>query len=578
MTQARTLGDFFLKSEHRFPDRKLIHGFFDGKKIELTYQETLLRVHAAATQMSELGLKRGDHLVCYAEEMIPSILMVLASAIIGVIPVPLSPLFSVELLSRLMAQVGAKEVFSTPDRLDALLEKSIRPLCLRLRENEKGDAKWIDLFIQDKSNPRSIEKARKWANENLKTLTSEDPYLIIPTSGTTGTPKLIVRPHRTLINYARIAMLGRNANSAPPQRILMVAALTHGFGSSLLAPAMALGAELAVTSRIDLNASLEEVRALDPTFIAVTPRVLRSFHRQHLARGGKEEERLFGPNAKALWSGGSSPDVHLLKAMKGQGLEIYEFYGSGEVSIIVLTPPDGWKEGFVGKAVEGVELKLAEDGELLAKSPGQMLEYLGDEEQTRDAFTEDGFYKMGDIAAIDPTGYVKILGRKKDIFNTPEGSNIFPGPIETLIEALPGVSQVILIGDQLPFITAYVTLNSEMLKADSPQIIPLTKGLGYLDPVHHSELYQQISDRLSEVNQKLEKVEKTVGFAILHPAFPKELYAPVGHGKVRRDRPLAKEAVSDLIRTFYRSPAEGGLSVSDPRWVSNFERRLRPRQ
>ena len=116
-----------------------------------------------------------------------------------------------------------------------------------------------------------------------------------------------------------------------------------------------------------------------------------------------------------------------------QGIDVGEEYGSTEAGLVVMTPFGAWRPGFVGKVLIGAEVKIAEDRELLVRSVGRMVGYLHDEEANRNTFTPDGFCRLGDFAEIDADGFVRLLGRKKEVLNAPDGTNVSAVQLESLI-------------------------------------------------------------------------------------------------------------------------------------------------
>ena len=146
------------------------------------------------------------------------------------------------------------------------------------------------------------------------------------------------------------------------------------------------------------------------------------------------------------------------------GIVIYEVYGQSETTGIVTSGRQGKPRfGTVGKAFDSVQLKIAEDGEILAKGPNCTEGYLHQEAETAELFDADGWLCTGDLGALDDEGYLRITGRKKDILVTAGGKNVAPAEMEAHINQIPGVGPVIVVGDRQPYLTALVTLDPEAL-------------------------------------------------------------------------------------------------------------------
>jgi long-chain acyl-CoA synthetase len=195
-----------------------------------------------------------------------------------------------------------------------------------------------------------------------------------------------------------------------------------------------------------------------------------------------------------------------------------------------------WRPGYVGKPLPGAEFRLAEDGELLVRSPGRMLGYLDDEQSTRAAYTDDGFFKFGDFVEVDADGHVRIRGRKKEVLNAPDGTNIYAAYIEGRIASLPWVDQVVVVGDQKPYLAALIVIKDQV---DSPE------HDGYLVDSDHARLHDRARADLATLNEKLEPVEVVKRFALFAKQFPTDLYsvtAALGKVKLKRAEILASYA------------------------------------
>src|SRR5439155_19769389 len=129
-------------------------------------------------------------------------------------------------------------------------------------------------------------------------------------------------------------------------------------------------------------------------------------------------------------------------------------------SVIAVTVRGKRRPGIAGRVLDDITVRIADDGEVQVKSDYGMAGYLDADDLTRAAFTDDGFYLTGDLGTIDADGFLQLHGRSRDVFNSAEGSNIFPTRIEEMIEGLPTVRQVILVGDAKPFIVALICIDA----------------------------------------------------------------------------------------------------------------------
>jgi long-chain acyl-CoA synthetase len=226
-------------------------------------------------------------------------------------------------------------------------------------------------------------------------------------------------------------------------------------------------------------------------------------------------------------------------------MPLIEGYGLTEGGVLTLNPLDRPKSGSIGVALPGVELRLAEDGELLAKSATLFAGYYKDPASTA-AVLRDGWLCTGDIAEVDSGGYVYITGRKKELIVSSNGKKIYPARIEGLFKAEPIVNQVVLIGDRLPFVTALMTINvanAETLKGMEP-----FKGREPGEVAVAPPVVTEIQKAVARVNKQLAPFEQIRKFRILERDFSIETGELTPTMKVRRNRVLEnnRELVSEL--------------------------------
>ncbi len=524
-----TVDGLFRESVRHFPDRIFLRHLTAHGTTSITYAQAAVRVAGSVRRLADAGLAPGSRAVACADAMVDSVFLFIACAHAGVVLAPLSPSSSIEMVRSLQHHVDARAVFASAPDVPRLSAAGLAPTAL-------GPPLEFEL---------DLPAALKLLEQAGQGHSADSVYMLQPTSGTTAQPKLVIRSHRAFSRAARMLSGNLFAADAPAQRVLMVAALTHGMGQYLLSIGLTLAAEFCVPEKSDTAASLPQVRQLDPTYIVLTPRVLRSFVDQQAALEGPTPSRpLFGPGARLLNIGGAECDPVLMRRVSAQGLEVKVAYGASEISVVSITEPGQWKEGSAGKILPDVELKIADDGELLAKTPVMMVGYHGAQALTEQAFTADGFYQTGDFAEITEDGELRILGRKRDVFNTFDGSNIFPGRIETMIETLPWVSQAVLVGDQRPFLTALLVIKDSTQAGDA-------RRLGQLDEQKFASLYSRAYSDLAPINASNEANERVLRVVLFDRAMASELYAIVGHGKTKRDRAKIVQAYAGSISELY---------------------------
>ncbi|MBN8867624.1 MAG: long-chain fatty acid--CoA ligase [Solirubrobacterales bacterium] len=221
---------------------------------------------------------------------------------------------------------------------------------------------------------------------------------------------------------------------------------------------------------------------------------------------------VFGGNLRVAISGAAPIDPEILRFYEAAGVPVFEAWGMTETSTGGSTNmPGANRIGTVGRAVPGIDVKIAEDGELLIKGPNVFKGYYKNEEATRETIT-DGWLHTGDVASVDDGGYISIIGRKKEIIITAGGKNITPVNIEQEVKRHPLVSQCVVIGDRRPYLIALITLDQEALTRFAAE-------QGMLDEpaamINSPLVRETLEKHIEEVNQHFARVEQIKRFHVL---------------------------------------------------------------
>jgi long-chain acyl-CoA synthetase len=230
---------------------------------------------------------------------------------------------------------------------------------------------------------------------------------------------------------------------------------------------------------------------------------------------------LFGGNLRLAVSGAAPISPEILRFFDAAGVLVLEGWGMTETSTAAtVSSPEEFKVGTIGKPFPGCEVKIAEDGEILVRGPNVFQGYYKNEEATRETIV-DGWLHTGDIGEIDPDGFIKITGRKKDIIITAGGKNITPANLENEIKQHPLVSQCVVVGDRKPYLVALVTLDPE-------DAVTYAKEHGLPeDPeqlARNADVLKAIEDHVATINEKFARVEQVKKVAIL----PRDLSQETG--------------------------------------------------
>jgi long-chain acyl-CoA synthetase len=390
--------------------------------------------------------------------------------------------------------------------------------------------------------------------KSWRSVTSDDICKIIYTSGTTGPPKGCVISHgnyRAMLDMANeVDILGSGETT------FLFLPLAHVFALLIQYGTLDVGGRIAFWERDQLKIvpSLSEIK---PENFPSVPRIFEKVHDTAIATSagdgglkaaifnwavkvGKkvnalEEEgkqpgfllakqhgladklvftkvrAIFGGNLKLALTGAAPIDPEIIRFFHAAGVPVYEAWGMTETSTGgTANLPGASKVGTVGRALPGVEVKIAEDGELLCKGPNIFQGYYRNKEATDDTII-DGWLHTGDLASIDDEGYVSITGRKKEIIITAGGKNITPVNIEALVKRHPLVSQCVVVGDRKPYLVALITLDPEALTRFAAEQGTLDEASATDSPVVRAELEKHIE----EVNTHFASVEQVKRFLVL---------------------------------------------------------------
>jgi long-chain acyl-CoA synthetase len=244
-------------------------------------------------------------------------------------------------------------------------------------------------------------------------------------------------------------------------------------------------------------------------------------------------------------SGAAPLSKDLAEFYEAVGMPLIEGYGLTEGGVVSLNPLDRPKPGSIGKPLPGVEVRLADDGELLVKSPCLFTGYLNDPETTAEVLAE-GWLHTGDIAQADSDGYIFITGRKKELIVSSTGKKIHPARVESLFKMEPLISQVLLVGDRLPYLTALFTINSA--NAEALKGMDAWRGRSIAEIAQAPPVLAEIHKAVTRVNKHLAPFEKIRKYRILARDFSIEQGELTATMKVRRARAMANfsEQIDEL--------------------------------
>ena len=294
---------------------------------------------------------------------------------------------------------------------------------------------------------------------------------IIYTSGTTGNPKGVMLSHDNLLTNA--AGTGKISFVEPDDLLLSWLPYSHIYARTV-DHYLTTWAGITIALAESIETLVADLSAVKPTWLTAVPRFYEKVWNSvaELPPTDRDDRlrRLFGPHIKQLTSGGAPLPQHVCRAFHAAGLPLLEGYGLTESSpVIAFNNTESFKIGSVGRTIENVEVRIAEDGEILTRGPHVMQGYWKNPEATAETI-RDGWLLTGDVGTLDDEGFLSITDRKKDLFVTSAGKNIAPSELERLLTSDSFIDQAVVYGDGRHFISALIVPNETALRAETKRL------------------------------------------------------------------------------------------------------------
>jgi long-chain acyl-CoA synthetase len=490
---SRTIGHLWRDSiAAGHPDPAYLHEV-DGEWVPVTHAEAATAVDELANGLLALGVAKGDAFGIMARTSLEWALFDFALALVGAVGAPVYASSSPKDARYVLAHSEAVGVLCENDELLAKVAGAV-----------SHELTFADL-------PALRERGRAFALEQPDALQKreasideDDLFTFIYTSGTTGPPKACMIRHR---NYYSMVQKGDELEDRmiePGDSMLLYLPLAHNYGRLLHLSAAYIGYSVAFLN--DPLRVAEELPRVRPTLFPSVPRV---YEKIHAAVVGKLDAETGAKRAVAQWalrvgyrvsalkqqkksvppllalqhgvadrlvytkiknrlggrlrvanSGGAPLPRNIAEFFHAIDIPIYEGYGLSEVTTAAtVNRYNDIKFGTVGKPLPGVEIRIAEDGEILIRSNTVFAGYYHDDEATRATIDDEGFVHTGDVGNLDEDGFLVITDRKKDIIVTAGGKNIAPQNLENDLAAHRIVSQAIVVGDRMPYVAALITID-----------------------------------------------------------------------------------------------------------------------
>jgi long-chain acyl-CoA synthetase len=559
--EPRTLAELFLKASEKHNRADALNFKKDGEWQRISSDEMISRAENIALGLYALGLRKGDCVALLAANSPEWTLTDAGCQFAGIVDAPIYTTLAPSSVAYIIKDSGAK-VFFLQDKANYERIKEILPECKTIEKLIFFDFKNVEaenstsLDDLEKSGARLKAENPALIENLINAVAPEDVATLIYTSGTTGEPKGVMLTHTNLVSNVLDA--GAEHTFSPKDKPLSVLPFSHVFERTGMYLYIING--MAVYYAESIEKAADNLLEVAPTMFVAVPRIFEKVYSRAKVKAaqasrlkekifdwaievGKEyalmnERKLpiprllavkhsiadklvfaklrafFGGNLSFCISGGAalSDDISLI--FDGAGIAIMQGYGLTETSPVITTNTGMHARlGTVGKPIRNVQVRIAEDGEIEVFGPNVMLGYYNKPEATQAVFTEDGWFKTGDIGTLDADGFLKITDRKKELFKTSGGKYIAPSPIEQAIKASRFVSQVVLVGNERRFPAALVVPNFEQLESYAKH-----KHLDIKTPAEfcsHPRVIDLIERQIAHHTEHLSNYEKVKRVALL---------------------------------------------------------------
>ena len=514
----------------------------------VTAREFEAEVRTAAKGLIAAGVNIGDRVAIMAKTRYEWTILDFAIWFAGAVTVPIYETSSAEQVQWILEDSGSVALIVETPALAELAQSVLGNKCKKVWTITDDAMSELARLGHDVSDDEINNRRNATTPDSLATL--------IYTSGTTGKPKGVQLTHGNflaecgnVVQGAADLFLKRGGST------LLFLPVAHVFGRMVQIGAVTSGLHLAHCG--DINRLPLDLASFKPTFVLAVPRIFEKIYNGAEARaeaGGKGnifrkasdtaikysegmdsghislvlrlKHRVFdklvyakiragmGGAVEAAISGGAPLGARLGHFYRGAGVRVLEGYGLTETTAgATLNLTQAQKVGSVGKPLPSTTVKIADDGEILLKGPIVMRGYWQNDAANKEVFTDDGYFRSGDLGALDSEGFLTITGRKKELIVTAGGKNVAPAVLEDRVRAHPLVSQCMVVGDNKPFIAALVTLDAEAIKGWSAT--NKKAGTSIPDLAKDPDLIAVIQTAIDDANKAVSRAESIRKFTIL---------------------------------------------------------------
>jgi long-chain acyl-CoA synthetase len=556
-------------------DAPALHQPHAGSYTTVSWREYVQAAQEIAAGLRALGIGKGDIVALNSETRLEFYLADLGILANGSIAAAMYPSYPPQDLVRTVQSIGARTVFvEDPKTLKSLRNAPVEQWILLTGEAENA-LPFAELRALGRAH---LQREPDFLDRLTRDVQPSDHAVLYLTSGATGEPKMALVTHQAIVSNIE---MGPAVLPLTPHDSTVAFLPSAHIAQRVVIEFLPILSGTPVTFSESLLKLPAEIRKVRPTILLAPPRmweriystictelrkrprpIQKAFYgalalgiaAARYRRQGKPvpphirvplaaADRIFfrkvrgrfGGRLKVAASGAAPLSKDLAEFYEAIGMPLIEGYGLTEGGVACLNPIDRPKPGSIGKALAGVQIRFSEEGEILIKSPCLFSGYLNDP-ATTDEVLRDGWLHTGDIGHMDEDGYIFITGRKKELIVSSTGKKVFPARVEALFKMEPLISQVLLVGDRLPYLTALFTIN--LTSAEALKGMEEWKGKPAAEIMQAAPVHEEIQKAVARVNKQLAPFEQVRKHRILGRDFSIEEGELTATMKVRRTKAM----------------------------------------
>ena len=556
MFYAKRLFDVPYHQVKNYPNATMFATKIAGEWIGTSTQQFLDEVMLVSRGLIALNVQKGDRVSVSANNRVEWNIFDIAVQQIGAILVPLYPTssesdysFIINNASVKLIVVSNKELF---DKVEKIRSSTPSLSSVFTFEEVEGATNWKAIHEQ----ASKIEESE--VTKRMAEVAPEDMVTIIYTSGTTGNPKGVMLSHINLLSNVEACIAPIPASQG--SKVLSFLPVCHVYERMLHYLYMYLGCSIYFAESMETIG--ENIREVKPEVFSAVPRLIEKVFDKIMAKGEdlsgikrklffwavslaeeydfmgkstwykiklgiarklifKKWQEALGGNVRAIASGSAALQPRLARIFFAAGLPILEGYGLSETSPVVSVNcfVKGVRIGCVGQLIEKVEVKIAEDGEILVKGPNVMMGYFENKEATDEVFDADGWFHTGDIGTFQEGKFLKITDRKKEIFKTSGGKYIVPQAMENKFKESRFIEQIMVVGEGEKFPAAYIVPNFAFIREWAERKEHDFSTATNADIAQSTVVNDRINEEISHYNQHYGNWEQIKKFVLLEKEF-----------------------------------------------------------